>query len=163
MELATVFRSADHNAEEQAAEVRDLLREAGLRAQLFSSRDLGIAEGTWEVRVPSDQTAEAERLIAENRALIEQPMDTSHELDMVTVFQSDAHNAEMLAAGIQSLLEANGIPCVILSPGPIPSLPFEVRVPRSRLEEAQAAIRAAEEAGPAAAEEASRMSEGEAL
>lgn len=75
-------------------------------------------------------------------------------MDLVTVFRSDAHNAEMLATAIQSLLEANDIPCLLVSPGPIPSLPYEVRVPRDRLEEAQRVIAAAEEAGPAAAEEA---------
>lgn len=163
MDLVTVFRSADPNAEEQAAEVRDLLAEAGLEPQLLTPRHPGVAEGSWEVRLPADQAAEAERIIAQNRAVIEQPIDTSHELDMVTVFQSDAHNAEMLAAAIQSLLEANGIPAMTLSPGPIPSLPYEVRVPRARLQEAQAAIRAAEEAGPAAAEEGARLSEGDVM
>ncbi len=158
MDLVTVFRSADPNAEEQAAEVRDLLLEAGLEARLFSRREPGVAAGTCEVRVPAAQAERAEEIIAAQSELIERPLDASHELDMVTVFNSDAHNAEMLAAAIQSLLEANGIPSLIVSPGPIPSLPFQVRVPRSRLEEAQRAIAAAEEAGPAAAEEGAGLS-----
>jgi len=157
MDLVTVFRSADSNADEQAAEVCDLLLEAGLEARLFTRRELGVAAGTCEVRVPAAQAERAEEIIAAQHELIEQPLDASHELDMVPVFNSDAHNAEMLAAAIQSLLQANGIPSLIVSPGPIPSLPFQVRVPRSRLEEAQRAIAAAEEAGPAAAEEAAGL------
>ncbi len=85
-----------------------------------------------------------------------EPLDTSHDLDMETVFISDAHNAEMLATGVRSILEAQGIPTLLVSGSQFPSLPFEIRVPRARLEEARAALQAAEEAGPAAAEEAER-------
>lgn len=84
----------------------------------------------------------------------------SHDFDLVTVFSSDNHNAEMLALEIESILDASGIPTVIVGGTAFPSLPFEVRVPQARLEEAQQAIRAAEEAGPAAAEEAERQTEG---
>jgi hypothetical protein len=86
-------------------------------------------------------------------------LDTSHDLDMETVFASDAHNAEMLATGVRSILEAQEIPSILVSGSQFPSLPFEVRVPRARLEEARAALQAAEEAGPAAAEEAERQYE----
>lgn len=89
--------------------------------------------------------------------------DPSHDLDLVTAFACDAHNAEMLALGIQSLLESLEIPTVLVSDARFPSLPVEVRVPRARLEEARAAIAAAEQAGPEAAEqqyEASAGSEG---
>jgi hypothetical protein len=82
-----------------------------------------------------------------------EPPDLSHDLDLVTAFASDAHNAEMLALGVQSLLEAQDIPTVLVSGSQFPSLPFEVRVPRARLEEARAAIAAAEEGGPEAAEQ----------
>jgi len=78
--------------------------------------------------------------------------DASHDLDLVTAFASDAHNAEMLALEIQSLLEAQDIPTLLVSGSQLPSLPFEVRVPRARLEEALAVIAAAEQAGPEAAE-----------
>lgn len=78
--------------------------------------------------------------------------DLSHDLDLATAFASDAHNAEMLALEVQSLLEAQDIPTVLVSGSQFPSLPFEVRVPRARLEEARAAIAAAEQAGPEAAQ-----------
>jgi hypothetical protein len=80
---------------------------------------------------------------------------------MVPVFVSDAADAEMLAMEIRSILEAHGIPSVLVSGSMFPSLPFEVRVPKIRLEEARQAIAAAEEAGPSAAEEAERESEAE--
>ena len=48
---------------------------------------------------------------------------------------------------------------VLVSGTVFPNLPFEVRVPRAKLEEAQRVIASAEEAGPAAAEEGERESE----
>jgi hypothetical protein len=82
--------------------------------------------------------------------------DPSHDLDLVTAFVSDAHNAELLALGVQSLLEAQDIPTVLVSGSQLPSLPFEVRVPRERLEEALAVLAAVEQSGPEAAEAAER-------
>jgi len=79
--------------------------------------------------------------------------DTSHDLDLETVFISEAHNSEMQALEVQSLLEAQGIPTLLVSVSQFPSCPFEVRVPRVRLEEARALLAAAEEAGPEAAEQ----------
>lgn len=157
MELVTVFRAVGPAAAEQAEEVRDLLEEAGLTPKVFTSSDPGVASGTCEVRVPEDQASRAQQLIADNSEKIELPLDTSHDLDLVTVFASDAHNAEMQAAAVESLLTANGIPAVLVSPGPLPSLPYEVRVPRARLEEAREVIRAARETGPEAVEEAAGL------
>jgi len=88
-----------------------------------------------------------------------EPLDTSDDLDLVTVFSSDKHTSEMEATAIQSILEAGGVSSVIVGTGVIPSLPFEVRVPRSRLEEALRLIAESEAAGPRAAEEAERASE----
>ena len=80
---------------------------------------------------------------------------------MVPVFASDAANAEMIAAEIRSILESQGIPSVLASGSVFPNLPFEVRVPKERLEEARRAITSAEEAGPEAADEAELESEEE--
>ena len=99
----------------------------------------------------------------EHEGLDPQPqIDTSHDLDLATVFVSDAHNAEMLAVGIQSLLEAQDIPTLLVSGSQFPNLPYEIRVPRARLEEARAVIEAAERAGPEAAEQAEREFEASA-
>jgi|YNPBryunderm2012_1023409.scaffolds.fasta_scaffold00102_11 aryl-alcohol dehydrogenase-like predicted oxidoreductase len=154
MDWLTVFRGVDPGGRDQAIEVCELLRDAGLTAEVHSPAERGVASGTYEVRVPADQAEQAEQVIASHREFIEPSLDTSHELDLVTVFSSDAHNAEMQASAVLSLLEAAGVPALLVSPGPIPSLPYQVRVPRVRLEEAQRVIQEAEAAGPAAAEEA---------
>ena len=67
----------------------------------------------------------------------------SHDLDFVPVFRNQGAEAEMEAISVRSLLEANGIPSVMIGSSQIPSLPFEVRVPKSRLEEAQGLLEAA--------------------
>jgi tryptophan synthase alpha subunit len=64
----------------------------------------------------------------------------SHDLDFVPVFTRQTPDAEMEAISIQSLLEANGIPSVVVGSSQIPSLPFEVRVPKTRLEEAKSLL-----------------------
>ena len=88
----------------------------------------------------------------------EQP-DTSEDLDLVTVFFSEEHDAHIKAQLIRGLLEAGGIPTVMVDASPLPNLPADVRVPKSRLEEALLLIAESEAAGPRAADEAERLSE----
>ncbi|MBI4874719.1 MAG: hypothetical protein HY822_08800 [Acidobacteria bacterium] len=76
------------------------------------------------------------------------------ELELVTVFASDAITAEMEAMEIQAILEANGIPVVNVAASVIPSLPVELRVAKEHAEQALAWIAEAQAAGPAAAEQA---------
>jgi hypothetical protein len=160
-ELVTVFRSADSDAEEQAAAARDLLLQSGFSAEAFDDSTPGVPAGACEVRVPPEQQADAERLIDSQANSPGEPPDLSPDLDMVPVFTSDAAEAELLAMGIRSILDAHEIPSVVVSGAMFPSLPFEVRVPKNRLEEARQALGEAQEAGPAAAEEAERESETE--
>lgn len=155
-ELVTVFRSADASAKRDAAEVRAALAEAGVQAELFGDDAPGVPSGAVEVRVPAAEVGRAEALIAslpddEREA---EPVDPSHVLDPVTIFRSDAHNAEMEALAIRGILEASGIPCLIVGAPMYPNLPFEVRVPKSRLEEAKQVIAESEAAGEQVAEEA---------
>jgi len=72
----------------------------------------------------------------------------SHDLDFVAVFRGQGAEAEMEAISIRSLLEANGIASVVIGSSQIPSLPFEVRVPKSRLEEAQSLLETARQPEP---------------
>lgn len=90
-----------------------------------------------------------------------QEVDTSPDLDMVALFSSSNHKAEMEALSIQSLLEANGIPSVLVGPSTIPSLEFQVRVPRHLVDDAARTVAEARAAGPEAAEEAEEASESE--
>ncbi len=158
-DLVTVFRSADADAEEQATVARDMLIKAGMNAEVFDDSAPGVPEGAFEVRVPTAQQEDAERLIETQKDFTPDALDLSHDLDMITVFQSENADAEMVAMEIRSILEAADIPSVLVSGSVFPNLPFEVRVPKTRLEDARRAIAAAEEAGPSAAEEAERESE----
>lgn len=156
----TVFRSADADAEEQSSVVRDMLEKAGIASEIFDDSAPGVPEGAFEVRVPQSLQDRAEEIISAQKDFRPEELDLSHDLDMVTVFVSEAPDAELLSMQIRSILDAQGIPSVLVSGSVLPSLPFEVRVPKQRLEEARRAIAAAEEAGPSAAEEAEREYEG---
>jgi hypothetical protein len=80
-------------------------------------------------------------------------------MDMVTLFSSSNHDGEMEAMQIRGVLEANGIQSIVVGPGSIPSLEFEVQVPREDLERAQRILAEAQAAGPAAAAEAEAAGE----
>lgn len=86
-------------------------------------------------------------------------MDASHELDLVSLFASSNVDAEMEAVNIHSILQANGIPSLLVGASTIPSLEFQVQVPRIHLEEAQRILEEARAAGPEAAAEAEAASE----
>ena len=88
-------------------------------------------------------------------------VDTSHDLDLVPFFSSSNHDAEMEAMSIHAILQANGIPSVLVGTSQIPSLEFQVQVPRATLADAERAVAEARAAGPEAAEEAEKASEGQ--
>jgi hypothetical protein len=87
-------------------------------------------------------------------------LDTTEDLDLVTVFSSDKHTSQMEAQFIRGILEAGGVPAVIVDQTALPNLPADVRVPRARLEEALILIAESEAAGPRGAEEAEQGTEG---
>jgi hypothetical protein len=155
--LVTVFRSAEPSAESEAADVRALLAEAGIRAVVLGDDAPGIVEGSWEVRVPAEDQSRAEGIIAtpipepENEDEVDQ-QGLSHDLDFVSVFSDQGAEAEMEAISIKALLEDSGIAAVLIGSMQFPSLPFEVRVPKSRLEEARAVIDSARRSGAAESE-----------
>jgi hypothetical protein len=82
-----------------------------------------------------------------------------HDLDMVPVFSSMNHDAEMEAMALHSLLEANGLESAVVGPSTLPSVEFQVQVPRSQLEEAERVMAEARDSGPAAADEAEAETE----
>jgi hypothetical protein len=87
-------------------------------------------------------------------------VDPSHDLDMVVLFRSSRHDGEMEATAVNSMLQSNGIPSMVVGATQIPSLEFQVRVPRENLEEAERVLAEARAAGPEAADEAEQNSEG---
>jgi hypothetical protein len=88
-----------------------------------------------------------------------QEPDDSHQLDMVNLFSSSNHDAEMEAMAIHGVMEASGIPSIVVGTSALPVLEFEVQVPTERLEEARRVLAEAQAAGPAAAAEAEAASE----
>ena len=89
----------------------------------------------------------------------ERELDESSDFDMVTLFSSSNHDGEMEVTSIHSLLQANGIPSVVIGPSVMPTLGFQVQVPQSYAEEAERVLEEAREAGPQAAAEAEAASE----
>ena len=86
-------------------------------------------------------------------------LDPSHDLDLVTLFSSSNPDAELEAGNIHGVLEANGIPSVVLGTAPYPSLEWRVQVPQGAVEDAERVLAEARAAGPEAAAEAEAESE----
>ncbi len=86
-------------------------------------------------------------------------VNPSSDLDSVTVFSSSNHDAEMEATAVQSMLQSNGIDAMLVGTSMIPSLEFQVQVPRSEVDAAARFIAEARAAGPEAAAEAEAASE----
>jgi hypothetical protein len=158
-ELITVYRSADQDAEDDAAVIRDLLSVNGLSPVVVDDQEPGVVSGTYEVRVPTSEAARAEEVLAANKPVVDEELDPSHELDMVPIFHSDAATSEMEALAIKGILDSNGIEALVVGNSTLPNLGFEVHVPREQQEPARAAIAEAQAAGPMAAEEAERAGE----
>jgi Putative prokaryotic signal transducing protein len=90
----------------------------------------------------------------------EEFFDTSHELDMVTLYRSPTVGSEIEAHVIRGILDSHGIPSLMSRAIGNPQLGFEVQVHRRNFQEATWLIEEAKAAGPAAAMEAERQSEG---
>lgn len=114
-----------------------LLKEAGIPAVLCDDSAAGVPSGAYEVRVSAADAGRAESLMNAAETQVAESGDPSHALDLVTVFVSDAHNAEMEALAVRGVLEANGIPSMVVGATPYPNLPFEVRVPKAVRDEAE--------------------------
>ena len=89
----------------------------------------------------------------------EESVNASHELDMVALYSSSTVDAEIEADVICGILDSNGIPSQIQRAMGIPSLGFEVHVPRNMRERAERLIAEAKAAGPEAAAEAEQAGE----
>ncbi len=163
---ATIFRSADENAEDDAWGVAELLCAQGFHAVAVDDKTPGVVQGTWEVRVPASEGPQAEAA-AENISFHDfnegdfedDGEDPSHDMDLVTVAHTDGAMGEMEATSIRSILDANGIKALVVGDSVFPNLGFEVRVPKEDRAKAEAAIAEAQAAGPAAAIEAEQQSE----
>ena len=161
-EQVTVFRSADETAEEDARAIGEMMAASGISAAVLDDSAPEVPTGAWEVRVPSGQAAEAERLIAQAPLPEDEltEVDTSADLDMETVFRAAAGTTQELeASAVASLLEGAGIATIMVGDSVLPNLGFEVRVAKEHAERARELLREAQASGPAAADEAERATE----
>jgi hypothetical protein len=78
---------------------------------------------------------------------------------MVTLYRSANVDAGTEADIIRGLLDAHGVPSLVLRAAGYPSLGFEVRVHREDLQQAEWLVEEAKAAGPGAATEAEKASE----
>jgi hypothetical protein len=85
--------------------------------------------------------------------------DENIDQEMVAMFSSSNVDAEMEANNVHQVLEASGIPSIVVGPSVLPSLEFQVQVPREKLEQARQVVAEAQAAGPAAAAEAEAATE----
>lgn len=156
--FVTVYRSADSDADSDASKVHQYLTENGLNAAIFSDVTPGVVQGSYEVRVPEAEVSQAESLLANFDADAPLLADPSRELDTVPIASMMGATGEIEAMGIKSVLDAAGIPNVLIGDSTLPNLEFHVRVARTDVEQARAVLADAQAAGPAAAEQGSAES-----
>jgi len=90
---------------------------------------------------------------------MKEEQDSSHALDLVTVFEDAGTTAEIEALGIQAVLEAAGIRVVLGGETSFPSLPWSVGVSKADEARALEVIAEAQKAGPKAAAEGEAQQE----
>jgi hypothetical protein len=161
-EMITVFRSADTDAEEDARAIGELLTAQGIDAIVLDDSAPGVPAGAWEVRTSPADSGRAEEIIAEaplpETELTEVSADP--ELEAVTVFRARSSvTSEMEATSVKGVLEASGIAAILVGDARLPNLPFEVRVAKDQLEEAERVLQQARAVGREAAEQEERASE----
>jgi hypothetical protein len=163
-DFITVFRSGDPTARKDAEEACDRLTKAGIRSVLLGDDSPGVVEGSWEVRVPTEDRERAEALVDAPAPEEEDEEEVreeglSHDLDFVTVATFDGAGGEMQATLLKAALEGYDIPSTVVGLSQIPSLAVEVRVPKTRLKEAMTVVAAANQ--PDAAQSGAEVESGE--
>jgi hypothetical protein len=89
----------------------------------------------------------------------EKELTEGQDTEMVAVFSSSNHDAEMEVLTIKGILDSEGVPALVVGPSVLPNLEFQVQVPAELAGRAEELIAAAREAGPAAAAEGEALSE----
>ena len=89
----------------------------------------------------------------------EEELDDSPDFDMVTIYASETVETESEANVIRGVLDANGIPSVLVDSRSFPPIGIHLQVPRAFVEDARRIIEEAEAAGPQAAAEAEAATE----
>ncbi|HYP09514.1 MAG TPA: hypothetical protein VER03_25035 [Bryobacteraceae bacterium] len=156
-QLVTVYRSADQDANRDAAKVHEYLAAHEVNAVIFNDSMPGVVQGSCEVRVAEHDVPQSEALLANYDPDAPQLADPSRELDAVPIASMMGATGEIEAIGVKSVLDAAGIPNVLVGDSTLPNLEFHIRVARADVERAQAVLAEAQAAGPAAAAEAQQQ------
>ena len=156
-----MFRSAEPSALDEAADVLDLLTEAGLNPAIYTDEHPGVPQGAVEVRVPPGEEATALAEIDLSTPVGVGQGDNSAAMDLVEVYQGSGTTGELEAMSIRSVLDASYIPNVVVGTSELPNLPFLVKVPLSYEYQALQVLEEARAAGPAAADEEAEAQAGQ--
>ena len=89
----------------------------------------------------------------------ESVVDTSHDLDLVTLYFSQTIDSEVEGEVIKGVLDSNGIPAFLSGSRQYPTFGFEIKVPRNRADDARRLLAEQMAAGPEAAAEAEEAGE----
>jgi len=154
-----IFRSPDLGAREEAETIRDLLEGAGIAAAVLADDAPGVPSGVVAVRVAAAQEKQAEAVLAAAKTAQPLPADNTSKLDLVGIFEGVGATGELEAISIRAVLDANGLPSVLVGSSTIPNLPFVVQVPAVLAAQAREALAEAQRAGEAAAEAAGQGGE----
>jgi hypothetical protein len=160
MAYVTLYRSAHPKSEEEAHEILNMLREAGVgtvRVRLEEEPGSGVRSCV--VDVDDSENYDAQAVLQQKGATFE-GLDAGASLDFRVVFFSDKHDAENEALAVKSLLEANGISTFIAESSPLPNFPHKVLAARADADRAREIIHLAQATGPMDAELGAKASAG---
>ena len=129
LDLVTVYRSADSDADQDAEAMLNYLVANGLHPLIVDDTVVGVVPGSYEVRVPASEASAAERLVTSFDPDAPQPADPSADLDMVPIASMMGATGEMEAMGIKSVLDAAGVPNVLIGGSTLPNLEFLIGAP----------------------------------
>ncbi len=99
LDLVTVYRSADSDADQDAEAMLNYLAANGMHPTIVDDSAVGVVPGSYEVRVPASEASAAERLVSSFDPDAPQPADPSAELDMVPIASMMGATGEMEAIG----------------------------------------------------------------
>ena len=159
MAFVAIYRSAHPQGEQEAHEILDTLREAGVgtaRVRLEDEPGSGIKSFVAEIDDSESYDAQA---VLQKAGFTFEGLDAGDALDYHVAFYSDKHDADSEALAVRVLLEANGIAAFLAESSPLPNFPHKVLVPRADAARAREVIEAAKATGPMDADTGSRASE----
>lgn len=162
MAYIVLYQSAHPQSEEEAHQILDTLREAGIGTVRVRQEDEpGGGVRSFLVEVDRSEIYDAQACLQKAGVTFE-GLDAGEDVDFRVVFFSDKHDAEPEALAVKSLLEANGLAAFVDESSPLPNFPHKVLVAKADVERAREIIELARATGPMDAEQGAAGSLGAA-